>query len=466
MSIHNKFLFEIAIIISIFFLSSTSYSCLAFTIFTSSSFQSSSLRSTDTDSISISASLPNNCPPISPVTNLPNKFYKWRGQQIRYQTNHEHSKNNISLNNDDSESSIVILIHGLFVNADHWRHTISGLSQAGHTVYAVDLLGYGYSDKPSPGDKKARDNICGERGRFNDGHDYTYGMLPDDDSRRGKPSRAVSDSASVLIDQVLGDANGGTRMSSELDLKHPCKSPYNFYTWSEQICDFVTEIVLPDNHRSSNEKQKVTIVCNSIGTISSLQSVLDRPDLFNGLLSVSPNFRELHEAEVALPQFTMPIVRTIQALLRSKGKGLFDTLANPKTVGQILLEPYAVKEAVDDKLVDVLLSPLLVPGAAEVVFDTLSYSAGPLPEQQLRDVNFPTTMGTQSVEGDDCGVPVWVCYGDKDPWTPAARVERLIDLDPVEKVVMFPGVGHCPHDEAPEMVNPLLLQFLERLNRN
>lgn len=75
-------------------------------------------------------------------------------------------------------------------------------------------------------------------------------------------------------------------------------------------------------------------------------------------------------------------------------------------------------------------------------------------------------MGTQSVEGDDCGVPVWVCYGDKDPWTPAARVERLIDLDPVEKVVMFPGVGHCPHDEAPEMVNPLLLQFLERLNRN
>ena len=31
---------------------------------------------------------------------------------------------------------------------------------------------------------------------------------------------------------------------------------------------------------------------------------------------------------------------------------------------------------VTDELVDVLLTPLLSPGAADVVFDTLSYSAG------------------------------------------------------------------------------------------
>ena len=41
----------------------------------------------------------------------------------------------------------------------------------------------------------------------------------------------------------------------------------------------------------------------------------------------------------------------------------------------ILMEPYHVTEAVTDELVDVLLSPLLLPGAADVVFDTLSYSA-------------------------------------------------------------------------------------------
>ena len=26
------------------------------------------------------------------------------------------------------------------------------------------------------------------------------------------------------------------------------------------------------------------------------------------------------------------------------------------------------------------------------------------------------------------------------------------------------GVGHCPHDEAPNLVNPLLIDFLNRVN--
>ena len=39
------------------------------------------------------------------------------------------------------------------------------------------------------------------------------------------------------------------------------------------------------------------------------------------------------------------------------------------------LWPYVMAQ-VTDELVDVLLTPLLSPGAADVVFDTLSYSAG------------------------------------------------------------------------------------------
>ena len=123
------------------------------------------------------------------------------------------------------------------------------------------------------------------------------------------------------------------------------------------------------------------------------------------------------------------------------------------------MEPYAIKEAIDDELVDVLLTPLLTPGASDVVFDTLSYSAGPLPEQQLREESFPTDKDSNSG-----GVPVWICYGSKDPWTPPSRVENLINIDSVEKVIRLEGVGHCPHDEAPHMVNPLLHQFLDRLN--
>ena len=158
----------------------------------------------------------------------------------------------------------------------------------------------------------------------------------------------------------------------------------------------------------------------------------------------------MHSAEVPFSAVSMPILRRVQSLLRQYGQTAFDLLAKPETVKQILMEPYAVTDAVDDVLVKVLLDPLLSPGASQVVFDTLSYSAGPLPEQQLQAM-------------DTLGKPVWVCYGDQDPWTPGPRVEALTRHPAVEKVVCFPGVGHCPHDEAPELVHPLLLDFMERL---
>ena len=32
----------------------------------------------------------------------------------------------------------------------------------------------------------------------------------------------------------------------------------------------------------------------------------------------------------------------------------------------------------------------------------------------------------------------------------------------VEEFEVLPGVGHCPQDEAPELVNPLTLRFVRR----
>ena len=42
-------------------------------------------------------------------------------------------------------------------------------------------------------------------------------------------------------------------------------------------------------------------------------------------------------------------------------------------------------------------------------------------------------------------------------------MESLGEIDSVERVIKLDGVGHCPHDEAPELVNPLLLEFIERI---
>jgi len=43
----------------------------------------------------------------------------------------------------------LVLIHGFGANSDHWRKNLPFLAKS-HRVYAIDLLGYGYSDKPNP----------------------------------------------------------------------------------------------------------------------------------------------------------------------------------------------------------------------------------------------------------------------------------------------------------------------------
>jgi len=376
-------------------------------------------------------------PLMSRATNLPNQIYEWRNQKIRYQVAEP-------IGTSSTEAPTVVLVHGLFANGDHWRKTLKGLSDAGYRAYAIDLLGCGYSSKPPRTSEEAQ-LLNGENGRF-----FSDDMMERSNSEEGSIVASNYKSKKrmyppILHDVILGTPSGGTRYS-DVDLRHPLSSPYNFYTWAEQISDFCQDVILPNSQQG-----KTTIVCNSIGSISSLQAVIDAPDIFDGVFIVSPNFRELHSSEVAIPAITMPIVRFIQSCLREYGYPLFQALAKPDTVAQILRVPYHVRSAIDEELVDVLLSPLLTPGAADVIFDLLSYSAGPLPEQLLSDPAYPLQTA-----------PVWICYGCEDPWTPGKRVERMISLAPVERVVPLPNAGHCPHDETPELVNPLLMEFLQR----
>jgi len=338
---------------------------------------------------------------VLPSTNpqgVPNRMWEWRGQQIRYQALGEE-------NNGPS----VLLVHGLFVNADHWRRNLGALAEAGFRVFAIDLLGYGYSSKPSPCSVEARE-ISGEKGRQLEAPTFE-----------------------------IGTSDGGLRNAS-VPQAHPLGSVYNFYTWSEQLADFVKHVM---------GVQNAILVSNSIGSISCLQAAVDQPELIDGVLIVNPNFRELHVAEQ--PSLFQPVTSFVQRTLRENGKPLFDFLAKPSTVKQILKEPYHDPEQVTDELVDVLLKPLLQDGSADVVFDTLSYSAGPLPEQLLQD--------------DRLRAPVWVCWGQEDPWTPSRRVEALSRFAAVKRVIGLPGVGHCPHDEAPELVNPVIVEFVKTFSR-
>lgn len=58
--------------------------------------------------------------------------------------------------------------------------------------------------------------------------------------------------------------------------------------------------------------------------------------------------------------------------------------------------------------------------------------------------------------------PVLVVWGDKDPWEPVELGRAYGNFDTVEDFVVLPNVGHCPQDEAPHLVNPLVESFVAR----
>lgn len=74
------------------------------------------------------------------VVDLPiteQRHWLWRGHRIAY----------VETGNPDAPP--LVLLHGFGASLGHWRHNISAIAQGGYRVFALDLLGFGASDKPA-----------------------------------------------------------------------------------------------------------------------------------------------------------------------------------------------------------------------------------------------------------------------------------------------------------------------------
>ncbi|MFB2969860.1 alpha/beta fold hydrolase [Aerosakkonema sp. BLCC-F183] len=279
--------------------------------------------------------------------------WTWQGFPICYQK-------------QGSEGPAVILVHGFGASWVHWRKNIPFLAKTCR-VYAIDLIGFGGSAKPTPG---------------------------------------------VEIE-------------------------YTFETWGQQIADFCREVV----------GTPAFLVGNSIGCIAAMQAAVDNPDIAKGVALLNCSLRLLHDRKrPTLPWYRRSSAPLLQKVLAVKwfGELFFDRLAKPKVVRKILLQAYRNPEAVTDELVDMLMAPAFDPGAVDVFLAFTRYSQGPLPEDLLPVLPCPAI----------------ILWGTEDPWEPIALGQELVNFPQVQKFIRIEGAGHCPQDEAPELVNPILQEWL------
>ncbi|KAG0593561.1 hypothetical protein KC19_1G338900 [Ceratodon purpureus] len=286
--------------------------------------------------------------------------WTWRGNKINYSVS--------------GSGKPLILVHGFGGNVGHFARLIPFLAE-NHRVYAVDLLGFGESDKPS-----------------------------------------------------------NTEYGPEL--------------WADLVCDFAQEFT-PEGS---------VLFGNSIGSLCVLAAAAKASSgLFKGVVLLNcagaMNRKGLAQDGLAL-RLIAPVFVVVEYLLQQPkiANFLFNKFRSKENVKQILQQQaYCDKQAVTDQLVDILHHPSTDEGALDVFVKVFTGEPGPRPEVLVPQID----------------VPLLLLWGEKDPWTPAngpiSKYFRRISAERDNVFVsLLPDVGHCPHDDRPELAADEILPFLEK----
>jgi pimeloyl-ACP methyl ester carboxylesterase len=284
----------------------------------------------------------------------------------------------------------VLLIHGFGASVGHWRHNLPALALHAHVV-AVDLLGFGASDKPR------------------------------------------------------------SRLADEPE--QPGSVQYGFDLWGQQVSDLVRERLLP---HGKGPPPRVHLVGNSIGAMVALTAALQLLHTGQGpaqVVLIDCAQRTLDDKRAAqLPGWERASRPLVKSLVRQRWvvAPLFRLLAQPAFIRSVLTRAYPSGAHVDDALVALLHRPSTDPGASESFRGFVNLFNDHLAPQLLADLSSAQPQ-----------IPVRMIWGEADPWEDPAEARRWAEsFGCIQELQVLPGLGHCPHDEAPEVVNPILCQWV------
>jgi len=212
---------------------------------------------------------------------------------------------------------------------------------------------------------------------------------------------------------------------------------YSLELWQELLQDFWAEkIQIP-----------AVFIGNSIGALLSLMVVTKNPEIAAGGVLINCAGGLNHRPD-ELKQPLRFVMGTFSKLVSSEilGKFLFDRIRQPHRIKNTLRQVYRHHAAITDELVEILYTPSCQSTAQKVFASILTAPPGPKPEDLLPQLDRP----------------LLVLWGEADPWTPIAGAQIYQQFGETKNIQFqsIPDTGHCPHDERPEIVNPLILKWL------
>ena len=214
---------------------------------------------------------------------------------------------------------------------------------------------------------------------------------------------------------------------------------YGFDLWGQQVADFCDAVV----------QRPVLLVGNSIGGVVALRAAQLLGERCCGVVLIDCAQRLMDDKQLATQSAWMAWIRPLlKTMVRQRwlSTALFRNAARPSVIRSVLKQAYPSGANIDDTLVDLLFQPTQREGATEAFRGFINL--------------FDDYLAPQLMDG--LKLPVDLIWGEQDPWEPIAEAARWSrTLSCVQSLSVIPNAGHCPHDEAPDQVNPVLQQLIK-----
>ena len=215
---------------------------------------------------------------------------------------------------------------------------------------------------------------------------------------------------------------------------------YSIELWVEQVYEFWQAFI----------REPVVLVGNSNGSLVSLAAAATHPDMVKGIVMMSLPDPSLEQE--AIPVMLRPLVRTIKSIVASPIflKPIFYFVRQPSVLRRWVSLAYANPEAITDELIDILAGPPQDTGSARA-FSALFKAA--------IAINFSPSVKALL---PNITVPMLLIWGQKDRFVPPILANQFVQYNQKLQLLTLENVGHCPHDECPDQINQIILDWINQ----